>query len=255
MNENLPATVAPGTTAIQPSDALHQMSPEQMIAFGTRVANALAPIIEKQRLYEDINGNKHVKVEGWTTLLAMLGIMPRERDVKYAEGDYEAYVELVSIRTGAVVGGASAICGRSDPKWASKHRNAQRSMSITRATGKAGRLGFSWIMKLAGYDVTPYEEMDHLERKQESTGSEQSTITVTHAPAPTTSKTQPQDSLTSTPLFLPEMSTHELWLKQQLEKENLMPHFEAVKKRLAGKPRPQLKEVISTLAADTAFTN
>jgi hypothetical protein len=33
-------------------------------------------------------------------------------------------------------------------------------MAITRATGKAYRLGLSWIVTLAGYSPTPYEEMD-----------------------------------------------------------------------------------------------
>jgi hypothetical protein len=32
-------------------------------------------------------------------------------------------------------------------------------MAQTRATGKACRLAFSWIMSLAGYEVTPAEEM------------------------------------------------------------------------------------------------
>jgi hypothetical protein len=32
-------------------------------------------------------------------------------------------------------------------------------MAVTRATGKAYRLAFSWIMNLAGYEVTPAEEM------------------------------------------------------------------------------------------------
>ncbi len=32
-------------------------------------------------------------------------------------------------------------------------------MAITRATGKACRLAFSWIMTLAGYDPTPAEEL------------------------------------------------------------------------------------------------
>ena len=32
-------------------------------------------------------------------------------------------------------------------------------MAVTRATGKAYRLGFSWIIKLAGYEATPAEEI------------------------------------------------------------------------------------------------
>ncbi len=152
MTDNLPAT----------RGDLQSLSPMQLVETGTQIADALAPIVEKQKLYTMVGKGKHVNVEGWTTMGAMLGITPRERDVKYIDGEYEAYVELVSLRTGMIVGGASAICGKSDPTWAGRPRNAQRSMAITRATGKAYRLGYSWIMKLAGYEATPAEEMDHL---------------------------------------------------------------------------------------------
>jgi hypothetical protein len=43
--------------------------------------------------------------------------------------------------------------------WSQRDAYARRSMAITRATGKAFRLGFSWIMTLAGYEPTPWEEM------------------------------------------------------------------------------------------------
>jgi hypothetical protein len=43
--------------------------------------------------------------------------------------------------------------------WAKRPTYARRSMAITRATGKAFRLGFSWVITLAGYNPTPAEEM------------------------------------------------------------------------------------------------
>ena len=67
---------------------------------------------------------------------------------------------------GACIGRASAECGSPDeldrhgkPVWSSRPRYARRSMAQTRATGKACRLAFSWIMALAGYEPTPAEEM------------------------------------------------------------------------------------------------
>ena len=65
-------------------------------------------------------------------------------------------------------GGASALCGMDEPKWASKPDYARRSMAVTRATGKAYRLGFSWIMELAGYASTPAEEMDFIDAEAKS---------------------------------------------------------------------------------------
>jgi hypothetical protein len=44
--------------------------------------------------------------------------------------------------------------------WGSRPKYARRSMAVTRATGKAFRISFSWIMSLAGYATTPAEEMD-----------------------------------------------------------------------------------------------
>jgi len=71
----------------------------------------------------------------------------------------EATVELIRASDGAIIGRGSAICGMDESTWASRPRYARRSMAITRATGKAFRLGYSWIITLAGYAPTPAEEM------------------------------------------------------------------------------------------------
>jgi hypothetical protein len=141
---------------------LYQLSPHQLIGVASEIATALADIVEKQKLFTRVGQGKHVNVEGWTTMGAMLGIVPKENRVECQGGEFIAYVDLISLRTGAVVGGGSATCGASDPTWAKRPLNAQRSMAITRATGKAYRLGYSWIMKLAGYEAAPAEEMDHV---------------------------------------------------------------------------------------------
>lgn len=130
------------------------------------VAVELANIIKSRELYSTISGRQYVRVEGWTTLGAMLGVLPKEKAVSRLEdGGYIAEVELIRVSDGMVIGGASAICGMDEvdskgkPTWASRPEYARRSMAITRATGKAYRLGFSWIMTLAGYEATPAEEM------------------------------------------------------------------------------------------------
>ena len=131
-----------------------------IVVLASTIATELAEIINKQSLYTNIRGRKHVHVEGWTTMGAMLGITPKERYVKIDEnGDYEAYVDLIRNSDGQIVGGASSIVGSDESTWQDRDRYARRSMSVTRATGKAFRLGYSWIMKLAGYEPTPFEEM------------------------------------------------------------------------------------------------
>lgn len=141
------------------------MAPDKMIARATAISTALAAVIEDRKLYEIIKGKRHVRVEGWNTLGAMVGISPKERDVKKTIDDngileYEAYVDLIRNDDGKEIGGASAICRTDERNWRGKPAYAVRSMAVTRATSKAFRLKLSWIMQLAGFATTPAEEMN-----------------------------------------------------------------------------------------------
>lgn len=139
---------------------------KEVIVRATEIAKSLAKIIEDRRLYTVIGGKKYVQVTGWSTLGAMLGVLPREVENYTAEsenGDYIATVELVRAIDQAVIGRGSAIVGVDEKKWSSGPRYARRSMAVTRACGKAFRLAFAWIMTLAGYEATPAEEMDFID--------------------------------------------------------------------------------------------
>lgn len=133
--------------------------PALMVSQVTEMANVLKDVIEKQKMYQKIGPNKYVTAEGWATLGTMLGILPVEKEVKKLEKGWEAYINLVNKNTGAVIGGASNICTREEKRWKTADEYAVRSMAITRATGKAYRLAFSWIVTMAGYKGTPAEEM------------------------------------------------------------------------------------------------
>jgi len=137
--------------------------PAAVIQQASGVAEQLAEIVNSRQLYSTISGRKYVKVEGWTTLGAMLGVLPREVETHRIEDGWESTVELVRASDGAVVGRGSAICTTDEQNWSDRPDYAVRSMAITRATGKAYRLGFSWVMALAGYEPTPAEEMDSVE--------------------------------------------------------------------------------------------
>ena len=139
--------------------AVQASSPQNVIDRAKPVASALAGIINDRHLFTKINGKKYVQVDGWATLGAMLGVLPREVRSEKLENGYEAYVELIRTSDGMVIGGASAICTRDERNWKTRDDYALKSMAATRATGKAYRLCFSWIMNLAGYESTPAEEM------------------------------------------------------------------------------------------------
>lgn len=143
-------------------------TPKQQVEQATEIANVLSSVIEKQGLFSNIGGKKYIKAEGWQTLGTFLGVVPREKSViRHDDGSYEAYVEIVKFRDGTIVGGGSAICSRKEKRWSTADEYAVRSMSITRATGKAFRVGFSWIVTLAGYSPTPEEEIPQ-EKKEEA---------------------------------------------------------------------------------------
>lgn len=140
--------------------SVHMKDYGAVIAHGTKVADLLRQLINDRKLASNIGGREYVTVEGWNALGAMLGVTPREVSVREIDGgDYEAEVELIRLGDGAVIGRASAIVGSDEKTWASRPRYARRSMAVTRATGKAFRLALSWIVKLAGFEVTPAEEM------------------------------------------------------------------------------------------------
>lgn len=162
MTDHLPAVVTPDTVQL---GVINASTPSVLVARATEAADALASVISAKKLYSTIQGKQYVRCEGWTTLAAMMGCLPREVSNVEAEGRYTATVELVRMHDGAILTRASAECGPDEPTWKSRSLYARRSMAATRATSKACRLAFSWVMALAGYDVTPAEEIPAEERR------------------------------------------------------------------------------------------
>lgn len=139
------------------------LEPITQVEQAGKIATILSDVVEKQKLYATIGGKKYALVEAWQTMGTFLGVLPREKEVvKIDDNIYEAKIELVN-RSGIVVGSATHICGGdTEPMWKKRPDYARRSMAVTRATGKAYRNTFSWIMNMAGYEPTPREEMDHV---------------------------------------------------------------------------------------------
>jgi hypothetical protein len=150
----------------QPGQALvaadRPEGPAEMMVKATALANALRDMVEAQGLYAVISGKKYPQVEAWMTIGRMDNVVAREasRPIRHDDGAYEAEVELVRLSDGMVIGRASALCGMPDDKpWATRAEYARRSMAVTRATSRAFRQQYSWIMALAGYEPTPADEM------------------------------------------------------------------------------------------------
>ena len=141
--------------------------PDAVVAEAARHATVLAQVIDERKLFTAIQGKRHVHVDGWTLLGSMMGVFPVEEgeavpvEVDGVKG-FKATVKAMT-RSGEVVGRATAYCMRDEDRWRGAKLHALASMAQTRATSKAlkGPLGF--IVKLAGFEPTPAEEMSDVE--------------------------------------------------------------------------------------------
>ena len=136
--------------------------PALVVAKAAETAKPLAEVIRKQKLFTQIQGKAHVRVEGWTLLGSMLGVFPvcvwTRRINEEGRVGWEARVEARTLN-GSVVGAAEAECMRSEKTWGNRDDYALRSMAQTRATSKALRQPLGFVIQLAGFNPTPAEEI------------------------------------------------------------------------------------------------
>ena len=160
------------TTELELRDeAILAGSPQERVAQAVEIAAALSPIIEDRRLYTTIQGKRHVLYEGWTTLGALVGVVPVTAWTRPIEGGWEARVEARTL-AGAIVGAAEAECCRAEARWREADDYAIRSMAQTRAGSKALRMPLGFIVHLSGFEATPAEEMPPVTKKPEDGGPE-----------------------------------------------------------------------------------
>lgn len=85
--------------------------------------------------------------------------MRKIAEVDFEEISYKSVVMLKRAGDGHKVSQAEAFCSNLEESKEKNDEYAIMSMAQTRATGKVFRIAFSWIMKMAGYEATPAEEM------------------------------------------------------------------------------------------------
>ena len=131
----------------------------QTIKNAVAISRALTDVIERCKLYVRIAGKKYVTVEGWQTLGALLKCRAIIKRTTKLENGWEAEAEIINF-AGQVLGTGVARCTRDEAKWKDREDYALLSMAQTRAIGKAYRNNFAWILRLAGYEGTPAEEVE-----------------------------------------------------------------------------------------------
>ena len=144
--------------SIIPHDAAGPMgtleTASQLVKWMT--ANAKTPAF-----IANIQGKNYPKVEWWTAAGAALGLFPYEVScTKEHRPDGYVYEAIVEVRRGSTtIGRGSAICSTDEKRWGHADEYAVRSMAITRATGKAYRIGLSFLAVMSGLEATPAEEI------------------------------------------------------------------------------------------------
>ncbi len=159
--------------------------PAQILEEARQKAVLLKSMISQQTKDKEwvvsIAGREHLKLEAWTTMAQFYGCTVRTRSTEYVEfggaRGFQSVAEVVNNLTGQIIGTADAMClddeenwdMRPQYEWVNNQRKkvgekkvplAQiRSMAQTRASSKALRLVFSWVVVLAGYHPTGAEEM------------------------------------------------------------------------------------------------
>ncbi|MGI4864863.1 MAG: hypothetical protein ACRYFZ_13145 [Janthinobacterium lividum] len=129
------------------------------------LAKDLAKFIKENKLSTQVQGKEFVNVEGWQYAGSRLGIVPIVEHVINVSNDqeikYQAKVTLFDMRSQHTVGAGFAICSNKESGKKFYQEFAIASMAQTRAIGKAYRNILAWIIRAAGYEPTPAEEMEY----------------------------------------------------------------------------------------------
>ena len=174
--ENNTSEIAPVSQPLPDYAILNPEIPmSAKVQVATNVADTLAPLVRSQGLtVKGLNGRnkeaEYVTVEGWEVLGTFLGIVPVTTIIKEVKNKQERTVGYVAratlyqnpiIENDEIVGGTviARAEAQADKSGFQKDMFAIASMAQTRALGKAYRMGLSWIMKMAGFEGTPAEEM------------------------------------------------------------------------------------------------
>lgn len=129
-----------------------------------QVAEILQRFVKEKNLISNIKGKMYPQVEAWQFAGSQLGLYPLLSEVRdlsnESETMYRAEVEIRRISDDKIMSRGIAVCSNKEASKRAFDEYAICSMAQTRAEGKAFRMLLSWIMKAAGFEATPAEEMD-----------------------------------------------------------------------------------------------
>jgi hypothetical protein len=123
------------------------------------LADALMDVVRAKQLAVQIRGHEHLRVEGWTTLGALVGVHAAIVWTRPNESG-DGIVARAEARTlaGQLVGAAESECSKAESRWRNAEPYAIRSMAQTRALSRALQAPLRHIAVLAGYEGATAEE-------------------------------------------------------------------------------------------------
>ena len=134
--------------------------PAEVLEAAKSIAAVLGPALKANGMTQRIGQSEHVKIEGWQTLGAMLGVTPHTIWSRPARrpGTGGRRASRPAPSTAAPVGSAEGMCSRNEKTWKRKEDQELRSMAQTRAMSKALAAPLRFIVTLSGLSGTPAEE-------------------------------------------------------------------------------------------------
>jgi len=158
-----------------------QGDPNAVLDAAINAAKALSRVVSQKKKPVIMNGEQYLEFEDWQTLGQFYAVTVKTGDAVMVDiggvKGARATAQLISLKTGEIIGGAEAYCMRDEDKWGTRpkyeYQDNERvkigdepvpwfqlaSMAQTRAGAKALRNRLAWIAVLAGYRPTPAEEM------------------------------------------------------------------------------------------------
>lgn len=128
-----------------------------------------------EQVWQGQDGKDYPHIEAYQFVAACFGCSPIIRDTQALYNDERGEVGMYAAAylidsANLTVSTGFATCMRSEPDWAIAPSFQVRSMAQTRASGKALRNKFAYVMVMAGLQGTPAEEMTITANRHESPG-------------------------------------------------------------------------------------
>ncbi len=132
-----------------------------LIPLAQEVSETLKAYATRAGLVVDVRGQKYLRAEGWYFVCISMGIpIPRIVEIRPAErtGGHYAYIATAETEWMGHLYQATALCASNENGTRGEY--AVLSKAQTRAVVKLIRLLVGWVPPMAGYQATPYEEVE-----------------------------------------------------------------------------------------------